>query len=169
MSTDDSKNVSTANGATFRYIQIIADWRHGYEGDFTGLLVDSWLPVFLVPCILLIWFCGRVTCVGVCVHIFSLTKPSCLIMLDRCYYIEMSTVMYASVMWTCQIVLDGTWRFLLSWRVLEKNKVPTLCLKYCSRGTAKRPHQITRRHCWKVTRHILKFSRSANKSDVSSI
>lgn len=32
---------------------------------------------------------------------------SALIRPDRCYYTEMRAVMYASVMWTCPLLLDG--------------------------------------------------------------
>lgn len=109
-------------------------------------------------------------CIRVCVRPPGLSHhPSPLIRLDRCYYIEMRAVMYASLMWTCPLLLDGTWRLSLSWRVCEKNNVPTLCLKYGPWDTMKRPKHISLRRCRKVTRHISKFPKSAYKSDVRSI
>ena len=72
-----------------------------------------------VPCYMcfvdLIILSARVTicvCVCVCVCVSVALRlshhGSPLIRPDRCYYIEMRAVMYASVMWTCPLLLDGT-------------------------------------------------------------
>lgn len=52
----------------------------------------------------------KCTCVCVCVSVALRLSHhgSHLIRPDRCYYIEMGAVMYASVMWTCPLLLDGT-------------------------------------------------------------
>lgn len=87
--------------------------------------------------------CVTFACMPVCVCSLRLSHhASLLIRPDRCYYIEMRAVMYASVMWSCPLLLDGTWRFSLSWRVWEKNKVPTLSLKCGSWGPTECPKQI---------------------------
>lgn len=44
-------------------------------------------------------------CVSVAFRLSHHGSP--LIRPDRCYYIEMRAVMYASVMWTCPLLLDG--------------------------------------------------------------
>lgn len=112
----------------------------------------------------------------VCVQC-SQTKPSWLPLIrpDRCYYIEMSAVMYASVMWTCPLLLDGTWRFSLLWHVWKKKAEPSTNTLAWSAAhkvswSLMKPHEHTSwRHWHKVTRCILPFSQSANKSDVSPI
>ena len=134
-----------------------------------------------VTCVLLIWlFCihvctcvsrVEVRCVCVCVSVALRLShhDSPLIRPDRCYYIEMRAVMYASVMWTCPLLLDGTWRFSLLWHVWGKNKVPTLCMK-CGLWSIMKPHKyISWGHWWKVVHQILKIFQSANKPGVSFI
>lgn len=122
--------------------------------------VDVFCWILLFP-MYICTYAWPFACTAACVRSLRLSRHACpLIRPDRCYYIEMRVVMYASVMWSCPLLLDGTWRFSLSWRVRGKNKVATLSLK-CGRA---RGNPVLSRHgtlSWrrphKVSRHIFFF------------
>lgn len=60
------------------------------------IILSARMPAYLTICV----------CVSVALRLSHHGSP--LIRPDRCYYIEMRAVMYASVMWTCPLLLDGT-------------------------------------------------------------
>lgn len=122
--------------------------------------VDVFCWILLFP-MYICTYAWPFACTPACVRSLRLSRhASPLIRPDRCYYIEMRAVMYASVMWSCPLLLDGTWRFSLSWRVRGKNKVATLSLK-CgwARGSPvpSRHGTFSWRRPHKVSRHIFFF------------